>query len=61
MTKNTLLTAITGETLVLLTGVTDTVIPAPEEVQNVGQLIIQVIIGIITVWKLLKKPKEPKK
>jgi hypothetical protein len=59
--KNTLLTAITGETLVLLTGVTDTVVPAPEEVQNVGQLIIQVIIGIITVWKLLKKPKEPKK
>ena len=59
--KNTILTAITGETLVLLTGVTDTVVPAPEEVQNVGQLIIQVIIGIITVWKLLKKPKEPKK
>jgi hypothetical protein len=30
------------------------------DVQNIGQLIIQIIVGIVTVWKLVKKPK-PKK
>jgi len=56
-----LLTGGAGELLVFLTGTTEQIIPAPDEVQNVGQLIIQIVIGIITVWKLLKKPKEPKK
>ena len=59
--KNTLLTGITGETLLYLTGTMEGTIPAPDEVQNVGQLVIQIVIGIITVWKLLKKQKEPKK
>lgn len=28
-----------------------------ESIGNAGQLIIQIVIGIVTLWKLLKKPK----
>jgi hypothetical protein len=34
--------------------------PTPEDVQSYGQLLIQLVIGIVTLWKMLKKPK-PKK
>jgi hypothetical protein len=55
---NTLLTAAAGTAAV---EVADKVtMPAPEDVQSIGQLIIQVIIGIVTIWKMVKKPK-PKK
>lgn len=50
-------------TAVVSTGMitaTEMAVPSPDEVQSIGQLIIQTIIGIITIWKLLKKPK-PKK
>lgn len=53
---STILTAVAGETAVALTGAVD--MPTPDEVQNVGQLIIQAIIALITVWKLVKKPKD---
>jgi uncharacterized membrane protein len=53
---NTLLTAVAGETAVALTGAVQ--MPTPDEVQSVGQLIIQAIIALITVWKLVKKPKK---
>lgn len=59
--KNTLFTAITGETLLTVTGAMDASLPAPSDVQDIGQIVIQIVIGIITVWKLLKKPKETKK
>lgn len=51
-----LLTAVAGETAVALTGAVQ--MPTPDEVQSVGQLIIQAIIALITVWKLVKKPKK---
>lgn len=61
MDRNTLYTGITGEMLILLTGAADTAaLPAPEEVQTVGQLLIQLVIGAITIWKLVKKPRNPK-
>jgi hypothetical protein len=50
----TLLTAVAGETAVTIAGA----IPTPDQVQNVGQLIIQAIIALITIWKLVKKPKK---
>jgi hypothetical protein len=53
---STILTAVAGETAVALTGAVD--MPTPDEVQSVGQLIIQAIIALITVWKLVKKPKK---
>lgn len=53
---STILTAVAGETAVALTGAVE--IPTPDQVQSVGQLIIQAIIAIITVWKLIKKPKK---
>lgn len=62
MDRNTLYTGITGEMLILLTGAADSTVslPAPEEVQTVGQLLIQLVIGAITIWKLVKKPRNPK-
>jgi hypothetical protein len=63
--QNTITTILTGTLGVAGVEVAETVattVPGPEEVQSIGQLIIQVVIGIITIWKLLKKPKtnEPK-
>lgn len=61
MDKHTLFTGLTSQTLLLITGAVDSVeLPAPEQVQTVGQIIIQLLIGVITVWKLIKKPKQPK-
>jgi hypothetical protein len=54
--KQTILTAITGESLLTIAGAAE--IPPTDEIQNVGQLVIQLIIGIITIWKLVKKPKK---
>lgn len=58
--KPTLLTAGVGELLVLATGAVNEVasIPTPETVQTIGQLLIQLVIGIVTIWKLVKKPKN---
>jgi len=33
-------------------------IPTPEDVSTVGQLLIQLVIGIVTVWRIIKKPKK---
>ena len=30
----------------------------PDEISTIGQLIIQLAIGIATIWKLIKKPKN---
>lgn len=56
---STLLTAAVGETAIAATGLTE--LPTPDNVQSIGQLIIQAIIAIITVWKLVKKPKNNEK
>lgn len=57
--KSTILTAVGGEVLVAATGAVNEVaqLPTPDEVQTVGQLLIQLVIGIVTIWKLLKKDK----
>jgi hypothetical protein len=53
---STLLIASAGEAAVAVTGAVE--MPTPQDVQSVGQLIIQAIIALITVWKLVKKPKN---
>lgn len=60
-TINTILTGATGVGLVEATEVVSSGMPTPSEINDLGSLVIQVIIGIITIWKLVKKPKEPKK
>jgi hypothetical protein len=34
------------------------VIPTPDEITMFGQLLIQLAIGIATIWRLFKKPKK---
>ena len=33
-------------------------IPSPDEISTLGQLLIQLAIGIATIWRILKKPKN---
>jgi hypothetical protein len=32
-------------------------VPSPTEIANIGQVIIQIIIGLVTLYKLCKKKK----
>jgi hypothetical protein len=62
--KDNLLTILTGSIGVAGVEVAEkvaTTMPTPEEVSSIGQLIIQIFIGIVTVWKLIKKPKNENK
>lgn len=62
--KDQILTLMTGTVGVATVEVTEAVatsMPTPEEVSTIGQLLIQIIIGIVTVWKLVKKPKNENK
>lgn len=62
--KDQIITLATGTIGVATVEVTEAVassMPTPEEVSTIGQLLIQIIIGIVTVWKLVKKPKNENK
>jgi hypothetical protein len=62
--KDNIITLLTGSVGVATVSATEAVvnnIPTPEEVSSIGQLIVQIIIGIVTVWKLIKKPKNENK
>lgn len=54
----TVATGAIGAGAVEATNVLMTNIPTPEEVSTIGQLIIQIVIGIATVWRIVKKPKK---
>lgn len=60
--KDTLIKGITGEMAIIGTSAVASVveIPTPDEIQSFGQLIIQAIIGIITIWKVLKDKRNEK-
>jgi len=60
--KDTIITAVVGNAAILATGAATEIVslPAPEEIQSIGQLIIQAIIGIITVIRVLKDRKKTK-
>lgn len=47
----------TGTVGVMLVEVA-TAIPTPDEISTVGQILIQVAIGIATVWRILKKKNK---
>lgn len=32
-------------------------IPAPTQTSEIIKIVVQLVIGVITVWKMLKKPK----
>jgi hypothetical protein len=55
---NTLLTGTIGAAAVQVAD--QVTMPTPEDVQTIGQLLIQLAIGIVTIWKMVKKPKAPK-
>lgn len=55
--RDTLTTIATGITGVGAVQLADT-IPTSDDIQNYGQLIIQLIIGIITVFKMFKRKKD---
>lgn len=55
--KDTLTTIATGLTGVGAVQLADT-IPTSDDIQNYGQLIIQLVIGIFTVIKMLRKKKS---
>jgi hypothetical protein len=51
----TLLTAGLGAGAVEITPV---VIPSTDTIELLGQLLIQLAIGIATIWRIIKKPKK---
>jgi hypothetical protein len=60
--KDTLIKGLTGEVAIIGTGAVASVveIPTPDEIQSFGQLIIQAIIGFVTIWKVLRDKKREK-
>jgi hypothetical protein len=50
----TLLTAGIGEVAVMTTGA----IPTPDDVQTIGQLVIQSIIALVTIIKIIRDRKK---
>ena len=55
--KDTLTTLVTGAAGVGAVQVAEN-IPTADDIQSYGQLIIQLVIGIITVVKMLRKKKN---
>ena len=52
-------TGVFGTLLVSGTeAVNEVVAIGPEDISTLGQLLIQLAIGIVTIWKLIKKPKN---
>jgi hypothetical protein len=33
-------------------------IPSPDEISTLGQIVIQIAIGLATVWRILKKDRK---
>jgi len=56
-TKNVIETVSSGEILPTL-DITTNAIPEPSEISNVFNLVTQLTILIVTLWKALKKPKK---
>lgn len=55
---STILTGLTGVTLVEVVPS----LPTPEEISQIGHLIIQIAIGLVTLYRLVKSPRNaPKK
>lgn len=55
--NKTIDTLLVGSAGIAATVGADAAIPTPDEISTVGQLIIQFIIGLATLWRIFKKPK----
>lgn len=55
-TKNAVETVTTGEILPALDASSS--LPEPSEISNIFNLITQLTILVVTLWKALKKPKK---
>lgn len=53
----TILTATMGAGAV---EVTNMALPSNDTIELLGQLLVQLAIGIATIWRIIKKPKNPK-
>jgi hypothetical protein len=53
----TILTASVGAGAV---EVTNMAMPSNDTIELLGQLLVQLAIGIATIWRLIKRPKNPK-
>jgi hypothetical protein len=62
MVNEKITTIATGGLGSLLVAGTDVVatatFPSPDEISTLGQLLIQLAIGIATIWRIIKKPKD---
>lgn len=61
---NTILTGFFGVSAVELTPVLMASVPTPQEITEIGQVLVQIAIGLVTLYRLLKgkpAPIEPKK
>lgn len=56
-TADTLITAVVGAGTIGATGVVAETVITAEDIQTIGQLVIQTIIGVITIYRLLRKKK----
>jgi hypothetical protein len=58
--KDTILTLAASQTAIMATGAATQIvsIPAPEEIQSIGQLIIQAVIGIFAVIRFLRDKRK---
>jgi hypothetical protein len=54
----TVATGAIGAGAVEATNMLMTNIPTPDEVSTIGQLFIQLVIGVVTIWRIIKKPKK---
>lgn len=51
---NTIVTGVFGVSLVELTPILASTMPTPQEITEIGQVMIQIAIGIVTLYRLLK-------
>ena len=56
-TIDTIATAVVGTAAVTGTGIVADNLPTAETIQTIGQLVIQLVIGVITIYRLLKRKK----
>lgn len=60
----TLVTGFFGVSAIEATPLLMASVPSPEEITRIGQVLVQIAIGIVTLYRLLKgqpAPAEPKK
>lgn len=55
--RDTISTIVTGATGVGAVQIADN-IPTADDIQGYGQLFIQLVIGVLTIWKMFRRKKQ---